>query len=227
MVEANDTEKSAQTVMRLERISRYGQVMGLRPGDLLLTIDGRRAGAKASRGRGETVAGNTRALLGLARGKAVWFVFSNVASLGAWAMVEHADPAPALPQAPTLARNWEVWCTDAGTYDLCRATPGLEDALVPYVLIKMRLWEACALWSTLLVVSVMLGGVLGIGLQVISWVYFWRMAPDLVRREWLLQGMHVSHVLAARSEQAAHRAVGTIAPDLTSRYGPVSTPAAT
>ncbi|MEM8576958.1 MAG: hypothetical protein AAGF60_03825 [Pseudomonadota bacterium] len=145
---------------------------------------------------------------------------ANAAALGKWVLEERAEAHPARPGAVTLdAPNWEVWRTVSGTYDIISEAPSLETLVAPYFLIKMRLWEALAIWCTLVVVSVMLGGVLGVSVQMVSWLFFWRSASDLVRREWTAQGMQRCLVVAARSERDAHDTVGRLEPDLVWRYG--------
>ncbi|MEM7428225.1 MAG: ATP-binding protein, partial [Pseudomonadota bacterium] len=104
------------------------------------------------------------------------------------------EEEPALPPGPM--RNWEIWVTPSGRYDAQAVSPGVLAFLVPYYLLHMHLWSAFALWVAVLIISIMLGWVLGTVVQVIVWLYFWRAAPTLLRQEFMARGFRLWRVMA-------------------------------
>lgn len=228
-----ESEAGRAPVMHLARLSQMGIAFGLRPGDALVSVAGRPPRADVDRLRVAEAHGSEAPLLGLQRGDVAWFIRGVPADFGKWRAASQAAPrdtisagneSPILHGAsppPDHARNWEVWETRAGDYDVFRSRPGLAEALVPYHLLKMGLWEPLALWVTLLMVSVALGGILGWFIQLLSWGLFWRVSPDLVRRDWVAQSMTRRRIVAATAERTVHETVARLDPDLRFRFAAV------
>jgi len=111
-------------------------------------------------------------------------------------------------------RNWEIWVTAQGVYDAHACHPGPVALFVPYHLLRMRLWSPFLVFMAVLLISVMLGWILGVLVQVIAWLYFWRAAPTLMRQDFVARGFRLWRVVAVRSEAELHAQLSKTAPNL-------------
>lgn len=198
--------------LRLDSVNPQGRALGLRPGDLLLRLDGQEFDGRTATLQARFRDGAEHALC-LWRAGEPWQVLSRTPALGRWRSAASPDPAPGAPPADAL-RNWEVMVDPAGRYDVqpCRAS--WLALLVPLYLIQMRLWGALALWAALCALCLPLGWIAGGLVQAVIWLYFWRAAPSLVRADRGARGFRLWRVIAARGEAALHRQMQGLAPTL-------------
>lgn len=201
----------------LLRARRSAVTMGLKAGDVLFSVDGTPPLGEKRLPAGPGADG-LPPLLGLMRDGEPRFVRAIPRDLGRWRDDKSTLEREGLPEMPLHALNWEVWTGGENSYDALRSRPGLEAAFVPFYLAKMRLWEPLALWGAIVVLSMMLGVVLGTLVQLSAWLLFWRVAPDLVRKEWVAQGLRPGLVLAAPSERVLHSEVARLLPQLRFRH---------
>ncbi|MEM9435501.1 MAG: hypothetical protein AAGA15_00560 [Pseudomonadota bacterium] len=221
MTDPDPEKKTRGRGLVLERANRSGTAVGLRAGDVLAHVNGRPLDGNLNSLKEQLSANSMEPhLLGFWRGGQRWLLRSDSASFGRWHTCDLPDgleEEPALPQGPM--RNWEIWVTPSGRYDAQAVSPGVLAFLVPYYLLHMRLWSAFALWVAVLIISIMLGWVLGTVVQIIVWLYFWRAAPTLLRQEFMARGFRLWRVMAARSEAALHAELSETVPELRFAHG--------
>lgn len=212
------------TVLALVSVNPQGKSLGLRPGDILLRVDGQSVDGtiKDIQALFRAQPERERALWIWRDGQA-WPVMGRSAMLGRWRAVPVPEGLAALPEhrPAQRLRNYELMIGPDDSYDAQPRSPTLIALVPPLYMIQMRLWTPLALWAALTVVSVPLGWIAGAALHLLICVYFWRAAPLLVRADRLARGFRMWRVIAARSEQALHQQMATLAPDLRFVHAPV------
>ncbi|MEL6550183.1 MAG: hypothetical protein AAFQ54_08040 [Pseudomonadota bacterium] len=211
----SDDPEHPYAALRLESVRPAGRSLGLQAGDTLVRIDGACFdGSRATLKARVAMAGSRGCMLSFSRAGLLWQVAIDTARLGRWRHVPLPEGIDIAPQEVSGEQNWDVWVDPDGAYD---ALPAKRDGfalLVPLNLIRLRLWSALALWGALLVVSVMLGPWVGTAVQVVVWIYFWRITPALVRQDWVARGFRLWKVMAARSETALHAELAARVPQI-------------
>ncbi|MEL6915420.1 MAG: hypothetical protein AAFP13_13050 [Pseudomonadota bacterium] len=206
--------------LQLETVSLPGRSLGLQSGDILVRIDGVCFDGRISTLKARQAAvGSSACLLGFWRDGTSWQVASDTVFLGRWRRVALPDGIGEAPLEVTGKRNWDIWVEPGGAYDALPSRGDVLAWLVPFNLVRLRLWSALALWLSLLVVSVMLGFWLGLAVQVVVWIYFWRVTPVLVRQDWMARGFRLWRVIAAPSENALHAEVSKSFPQMRFIHG--------
>lgn len=213
----------APMCLSLVSVRAAGRALGLRPGDMLLRIDGRAFdGRIASLLEAFREAPGGRCALSLRRAGRDWTVLAETPTLGRWRV---APCDVAVPDIDTRGlRNWEVMTSAARQYDAQPQRPGWGAFLVPVHLVQMRLWPPLAIWVALVLISLPLGWILGGAVQTLVWIYFWRAAPALVRADRAARGYRLWCVMAARSESDLHGQLAAGMPDLRFVHAPRTRP---
>lgn len=205
------------TALALASVNPQGKSLGLRPGDILLRVDGQAVDGKTKDIQALFRAQPDRArVLWIWRDGQVWPVLGRSAILGRWRVMPRPEGIATLPEHRPAERlqNFDVMIGPDETYDAQPRTPSVMALLPPLYMVQMRLWTPLALWAALALVSVPLGWVAGAALQILVCVYFWRAAPMLVRTDRTARGFRLWRVIAARSERDLHRQMTGLAPDL-------------
>lgn len=205
------------TALVLASVNPQGKSLGLRPGDILLRVDGQAVDGKTKdiQALFRTQPERARALW-IWRDGQVWPVMGRSAILGRWRVLPSPEGSAALPDHRPTERlqNFDVMIGPDETYDAQPRTPSVMALVPPIYMLQMRLWTPLALWVALTLVSVPLGWIAGVALQLLICVYFWRAAPMLVRTDRTARGFRLWRVIAARSERDLHRQMTTLAPEL-------------
>ncbi len=212
------------SALALASVNPQGKALGLRPGDILLRVDGHAVDGKTKDIQALFREHPDRArALWIWRDGQVWPVLGRSAILGRWRVMPKPEVIVTLPDhSPTdRMQNFDVMIGPDETYDAQPRTPSVVALLPPLYMIQMRLWTPLILWAALTLVSVPLGWIAGAALQMLICVYFWRAAPMLVRTDRMARGFRLWRVIAARSERELHRQMTTLAPDLRFVHAPV------
>ena len=210
----DDTATDAQAGLFLASVNTQGQALGLRPGDLLIGIDGAPIDGQVStlRARAPDRPGRAQAFWFLRDGQR-WPLLTDSSALGRWRTTRLPE-VPPVEALPDTARNWDVVCDDLGRYDAQPRNAPLLALLAPVYLLQMRLWSPLAVWLALTAICLPLGWIAGGALQVLICLYFWRAAPMLFRTDRAAGGFRLWRVIAAPSEAALHRRMSILAPNL-------------
>jgi len=197
----------------LAQSSLVARASGLRPGDLLIALNGRAitgdprtvlAGIK----RGQTGQSQLR----LRRAAEDWDLVADPRQLGRWRAGRTDMPPGPLPARKAL-RNWDVMVTPDGVYDVQMQAPRALALLVPVYLVQMRLWGPLAIWGATLLIGLAPGLIWAGIIQAVFALYIWRAGPMLVRADRQAQGLRMWRVMAAPDEAALHRQIAQSLPD--------------
>lgn len=187
-------------------LARAGWSLCLRPGDVLLAVDGR-----AFTGTAEDLAlrfpmtlAEPPVVLTFLRGDVVFSVFAATPALGQW------DPV-ALPVGQTLpeppagpAQNWVVMRDGAGLFEVLDQTPPLLALIAaPLWLLQMRLWLTLATHAATLAVAGVVSPWLALPLYAALSLHLWRRGPRILLSERRIAGAIPVAFLAAATEAEA------------------------
>lgn len=211
------------TALALTSVNPLGKSLGLRPGDILLRVDGQSVDGTIKDIQALFKEQPERArLMWICRDGQVWPILGRSAILGRWRVMPKPEAIAALPEHRPEDRwkNFDVMIGPDESYDAQPRTPSVLALMPPLYMIQMRLWTPLILWAALLLLSVPLGWIAGAALQGLICVYFWRAAPMLVRSDRTARGFRLWRVIAAKSERNLHRQMTTLAPDMRFVHAP-------
>jgi hypothetical protein len=189
-----------------------GHELGLRPGDLLVGIDGRPWQGSLLGLRTYFRTAPQRVLTFL-RNDVSFSVIASTAALGTW---EHAEAPRTLPDLPPEGRSMVAWQVLAGPDNSIELVPLRPDPLalaVPlFWLAQNRMWA----WFATLVGTLALSILASLVLAGIVWVCFglhlWRYGRVHLVRERIASGSRPLAVLAAADAADAARVWSALAP---------------
>ncbi|SMO98589.1 hypothetical protein SAMN06265173_1458 [Thalassovita litoralis] len=213
---APDIHRSdAAHTLALGSVNARGRALGLQPEDRLIAIGETRFAGDTTNLSARFHGPSPRPqVLWFQRDGAVWPVQSQTAHLGRWRQIPMSeDDIPGDFRGKAL-QNWSVVVDADGRYDALPQHPTALAFLVPFHLIRMRLWGALLLWLALCALSVPLGWMAGLPLQALIWLYFWRSSPGLAHEDRIARGFRPWRVVAAHNETDLHRRMAALAPTL-------------
>jgi hypothetical protein len=205
--QTGDTVPSALR-LRSGGVEAAGQALGLRPGDMLETINGRPfRGDEAALRACFAERGGRPLALGFRRGTETFLVLGATARLGRWETV----PCP-LPDAaegrridPEGLENYQVMRSELGVYDLYPTRPSVLAMIAPPLwLMQMRLWAQGATVVAALTAAAVVTPVLAAVVWIAAGLWVRRTAVAFLRADRRGRGLRFDGVIAARSEAEAH-----------------------
>lgn len=187
-----------------------GRRLGLRGGEVLLSVNGRafRGDDDVLNRRFDARGGKPLALT-FARGTEEFTVLAETAKLGRWEIIA-AGPLPEAEETsaridPEALRNFEVLRSEKGVYDLYPAVPSLTAALAaPVWLLQMRIWAPGATLVAALAASALVSPWLAGLVWLAAGLWVRRAAAYFIRLDRKLRGLAWDGMIAARTEAEAH-----------------------
>jgi hypothetical protein len=201
------------------RATDPGHGLGLKSGDVLLGVDGKRWSGSLDSLKAHVSGQGRQIALTFQRGPAVWSVLTDRIDLAQW------DRMPAPPAAaftafePDLLCNWEIIANADWTHDLIPVRPSLAALLAPALwLAQQRLWTLLATLGAGLAVALPAGIPVMVALWAAAGVHLWRSGTDHIRADRAGAGFHRVGVVAARSELEAIAVWETLRPGSRFRF---------
>lgn len=211
------SESAVPSTLRLKDLpaGSAGIGLGLRPGDLLVAVNGKGFTGDHATLRVMFGSGARDMALTFRRGLAEFTVLATTPDPGRW------DPVPAPPDDggrrridPALLRNWEVMRANDGSYDIFPHRLPATGLIVPQLwLMQMRLWLPCAMLVAAVAAGVIVHPLLALAVQAAGAAHLnWAHAIYL-RLDRRTRGLDFQMVVAARGEAAAHAAYRAVQPE--------------
>lgn len=217
------TPRTPQT-LRLLRVplTMQGHDLGLRPGDLLVGIDGQPWHGSLLGLRTHFRTAPQRVLTFL-RNDVAFSVIATTAALGTWEPAEAPLSLPDLPPSGRPLTAWQVLAVPDQGIELVPLRPApLALALPLFWLAQNRMWA----WFATLVGTLALSILASLVLAALVWVSFglhlWRNGAVHLVRERVASGSRPLAVLAASDASEAARVWSTLAPE--ARLAPLPRP---
>jgi len=202
----------AESTVRLREngVGLEGRKLGLKGGEVLLSINGRPfRGDDDVLNRRFEARGTKPLALTFVRGMEEFTVLAETGKLGRWEIIA-AGPMPEETAAridPDAMRNFEVLRSEKGVYDLYPAVPPRAALLAaPVWLLQMRIWAPGATLVAALAASALVSPWLAGAVWLAAGLWVRRSAAFFVRADRRARGLSWEGVIAARTEAEAHAA---------------------
>jgi hypothetical protein len=188
-----------------------GRLLLLKPGDLLVAVNGRAFTGEAVALAARFAARPGRPLaLTFRRGDQLVTVLSADPALGQWEAVAAPPPEDGLARLdPDMMRNWEVLRGADGSFDLSPLSPSLLAMFAPPLwMLQMRLWVPFATLVTALMAGALVAFWVPALVCIAAALHMRHAAATYVRLDRRTRGLLPHAVHAARSEadaMATHR----------------------
>lgn len=219
---ADETSNKVRLTLANRKVSDAGLALGLRPGDMLLAVNGRTfsEGVKSLNQRFAVARGRQLALT-FQRGTAVFMVLSRTPALGSWVEEEGEPQFDGERQDPEMLTNWDILVTEDGEYDLFPRKPSLMTIVCPPLwLLQARLWAPMAAITSAIVVAGLIWLPLGAIVWALTGFHIRHSGPAMVRADRLSRGMEHSAIVAAMTETQAHESYRKLQPDAQFIFAP-------
>lgn len=189
------------------------RALGLRAGDLLLSVDG-----APFRGDSDALAralqSRTPRLLTFQRDDGTFHILAEGALRAHW----DRRPSPPADRATSgldasLMVNWEILADPAGNCDIQRLRPSIYALVLPLLwLAQNRLWPSLATATAAIVVSLAVSPLAAVAVHLACGLFVFRSGAGHVRKDRAARGLWPDMVLAAPSEKAAIAAYQALRP---------------
>ncbi len=197
----------------------FGHGLGLKSGDVLVAVNGRRWTGSVDSLRAHFSTGADPAAMTFQRGAVVWTVLTDRLDLAQWDRMPAPAAGPTLPGSTESLCNWEIVADADGTHDLFPLRPSLGALVAPALwLAQQRLWTLLATLGAILAVALPAGVPVMAALWVAAGLLLWRTGPDHVRADRVASGFHRVGVVAARSESEAIATWESLSPKARFRF---------
>lgn len=202
-----------------------GHALGLKSGDLLIAVDGKRWTGTINSLKTRLSDGKDTVTLTFQRGDAVWSVLTERLDLGQWGQAPLPVDLSFDAFSTDLLYNWEIVANSNATYDLFALRPSLFALVAPGVwLAYHRLWTLLATLCAAMAVALPAGAPLVVGLWIAVGVHLWRNGAAHLRVDRAAEGFHRVAVVAARGETEAIAICETLYPGARFRFDGTSKP---
>jgi hypothetical protein len=221
------TPTPAEQVLVLKRCRTddAGHCLGLRGGDVLITVDGTPWRGTATALQAHMARTGRATALGFQRAGVGFTVLTARVDLGQWARLPLDDTHTTLPDYAEGLRNWQIMADAYGNFDLFPVIPSIMALIAPPVwLAQGRLWAALVLFVMLATLALPVGVLLVAAIWVAVGVHLWRDGAGHQRVTLEMQGYCSAAILATKTEGQAIETWKSLNPRARFRFDPAQTP---
>lgn len=205
------------------KMTDAGHELGLRAGDVLVGVNGKRWTGSLDSLRSHFTNRSTEVALTFQRGTVVWTVLTNHLNLGQWVRMEVPSSSEFTPFAADLMCNWDIVSNVERTHDLFPMRPSLVALVAPALwLAQRRLWTLLATLGAGLAVALPAGVPVMVALWAAAGLHLWRSGTNHIRADRAAAGFYRVGVVAAQSEREAIAVWDRLCPGSRFRFDVVS-----
>ncbi|WIV51277.1 hypothetical protein QQG91_02205 [Marivivens sp. LCG002] len=219
---AEEQATKVRLTLANRKVSDAGLALGLKPGDMLLAVNGR-AFSEGVRSLNQrfAVARGRNLVLTFQRGTAVFMVLARTPALGSWVEEEGEPQFDGERQDPEMLTNWDILINEKGEYDLFPRKPSiLAIACPPLWMLQARLWAPMAAITAAIVVAGLIWLPLGAVVWALAGLLLRHSGAQMVRADRLSLGMEPSAIVAAMNETQAHESYRLLNPEARFMFAP-------